>query len=238
MDDMIEGGFPTGRTILVSGACGTGKTIFAMQYIFKGIIEYNEPGVFVTFDEMPSKLREDMARFKWNLEELETKGKLAIVDATSSKAGKSSQEKYSLSPVESDIDRMLIEIIAVAKKIGAKRIAVDSIPAMALQFSKPSETRKAILKMAYVINQNDLTGIITSEIEEQGYEKPAQFSRYGVEEFISDGVVLLSFLGVEKEANRTLHVRKMRGTDHATHFNPMYINEKGITVKKVEDVYK
>jgi len=133
---------------------------------------------------------------------------------------------------------MFIEINAIAKKIGAKRIAIDSIPAMALQFAKPSDARKAILKLTYAINQSGLTGIATSEINEQGFEKPSQFSRYGVEEYVSDGVILLNFLGIEKEANRTLHVRKMRGTDHATYINPMQITEKGIIVRKIEDVYK
>lgn len=238
LDELIEGGFPNGRMILVSGACGTGKTIFAMQFLYKGITEYGENGVFVTFDEMPSKLREDMTRFKWDLDDLEKKGKIAIIDATSARAGKTSKERYSLPPMEADIDKMMIEIITLAKKINAKRIVVDSIPAMALQFKNSAETRRAILKMAYAISQNELTGIITSEISEQGLEKPTQFSKYGVEEYIADGVVLLNFLGVEKEANRTLHVRKMRGTDHASYFNPMFISEKGITVKKIEEVYK
>ena len=238
LDELIEGGFPEGRTILVSGACGTGKTILAMQFIYRGAVEYGEPGVFVTFDEMPSKLREDMTRFKWDVADLEKKGKLVIIDGTSARAGKTSQEKYALPPAEVDVDRMFIEIINIAKKIGAKRIAIDSIPAMALQFAKPNETRKTILKMTYIVNQSGLTAIMTSEIDEQGFEKPTQFSRYGVEEYISDGVILLNFLGIEKEANRTLHVRKMRGTDHATYINPLQITDKGIVVKKIEDVYK
>ena len=86
LDALVEGGFPRARSILVSGSCGTGKSIFGMQYLYHGLVDYEEPGVFVTFDEMPSKIREDMLKFGWNLKELEKNDLLAILDATSAKA--------------------------------------------------------------------------------------------------------------------------------------------------------
>lgn len=225
--------------MLVSGACGTGKTILAMQFLYRGAKEFNEPGVFVTFDEMPDKLREDMLRFGWDVAELENKNKLAIVDATSAKASKPSNEKYSIPPGKTDVDYMFAEVLAAVEKTKAKRLAIDSIPAMAFQLDKPNETRGAILKLSYNIARSGLTAVITTETDERPLgSESMRFSRFGVEEYVADGVIVLSFLGVQKEANRTLYIRKMRGSTHATEINPMQITNKGIVVRKIEDVFK
>src|SRR3989338_4466692 len=128
LDDMIEGGFPKGRTILVSGACGTGKSILSMQFLYHGALEKNEPGVFVTFDESPENIRSDMLRFGWNLAELEKHQLFALVDGASARAGTASPEQNALNPGDLDINRVLMEVLTIARRIGAKRIVIDSIP--------------------------------------------------------------------------------------------------------------
>ncbi|MFH0836204.1 MAG: ATPase domain-containing protein [Candidatus Micrarchaeota archaeon] len=240
LDELIEGGFPRGRTILLSGSCGTGKSIFGMQFIYKGVTEHEEPGVFVSFDELPLKIREDMSRFGWNLKELEKNDLMTIVDASSARAGSPSEEEHALLPGQLDFDKVLIDILGIARRIGARRLVLDSIPAMGLQFETENEIRKTILKLSYVLSRSGLTTLLTSEIPEQslGSGGNLEFSKYGVEEYIADGVILLNFLGIGSQVNRTMYVRKMRGTKHSTEIHPMEITEKGIVVKKVEDVFK
>jgi KaiC/GvpD/RAD55 family RecA-like ATPase len=240
LDELLGGGFPKKRAILVSGSCGTGKSIFSMQFIYRGILEAEEPGVFVTFDEMPEKIRQDMLNFKWNLKELEDNDLLAVVDATSARAGVPSEEEHAILPGQLDIDKLLVDILGVARNIGAKRLVIDSVPAMASQLEGESQIRRAVLKLAYIVARSGLTTIITSEIPEQslGSGGAMQFSKYEVEEYVADGVIILNFLGVGTGATRTLYIRKMRGTKHSLEIHPLEISEKGITVKKVEEVFK
>ncbi len=240
LDELIEGGVPKKRNLLVAGACGTGKSIFSMQFAYRGAVEYDEPAVYVTFDEMPDKLRQDMLNFGWNLKELEQKGLMAIVDATSARAGMPSEEQHAMMPGQLDIERVIIEVLGVCRNIGAKRLVIDSIPAMSFQLEKQSEIRRTILKLAYIISRSGLTSIMTTEIPEQsfGSGQSMMFSKYEVEEYIADGVILLNFLGVGTGATRTLYIRKMRGTKHSLEIHPMEITDKGIVVKKIEDVFK
>ena len=104
LDIHIEGGFPKNRTILVSGGTGTGKTIFAFQYLINGAMLYNEPGVALVLDENPRKLREDMLRFGWDLKKLENQGLIAIVDATAARIGTTSEERFAIHPFDLDLE--------------------------------------------------------------------------------------------------------------------------------------
>jgi len=240
LDELISGGFPKRRTMLVSGACGTGKSIFSMQFIYRGILTAEEPGVFITFDEMPDKIRQDMLNFGWNLKEAEDSNLLAIIDATAARAGMPSDEAHALLPSQLDIDKLLNDALKICREIGAKRIVIDSIPAMAAQLDNEGAIRKAILKISYILSRSGLTSILTSEVPEQslGSGNAMMFSKYEVEEYVADGVILLNFLGVGRGATRTMHIRKMRGTNHSTEIHPMEITSKGIVVKKVEEVFK
>ncbi len=240
LDEMLNGGFPKGRAVLVSGACGTGKTILSMQFIYNGAMEYGEPGVYVTFDEVPEKIRQDMLGFGWDLKELEKNKLMALVDATSARVGAVSQEEHGLSPAQLDLDRLLVDILRIVKQIGARRLVIDSIPAMAFQLEKENEIRRAILKMTYVLSKRELTTLMTSEISEQstGLGLPQQFSKFEVEEYVADGVMVMNFLGSGSTATRTIYIRKMRGTKHDADIHPLEITNRGIHVKKVEDILK
>jgi KaiC/GvpD/RAD55 family RecA-like ATPase len=239
LDDMIEGGFPTGRTILLSGGCGTGKSIFAMQYIYRGAVEYNEPGVFVTLDERPEMIRKDMSRFGWDLAKLEAKGKMALVDAAAAKIGYPSEERFTLPQAGIDIDRLILRVMQIVDQIGAKRIVIDSIAGLGLHIESDTEIRKAILKINYMLTKSEATTILTSEVAEQSFGAgPMNFSKYGVEEYTADGVIVLHYLGIGTESNRSLFIRKMRGTKHIEDILPMEISQKGIIVKKPEEAYK
>lgn len=233
MDELIEGGFPAGRSVLISGACGTGKTLMGIQYIYKGAVEHKEPGVYVTLDERPELIREDVMRFGWDLKKMEEKNLINIVDGSIAKLGMPSEEEFSLPVTGYDIDKLLLEIMRVIKRIEAKRVVIDSIPALGFNFENGNEVRKAILKISYMLMRSGVTSVLVSEIQE-GVNK---FGKYGVEEYVVDGVIVLHYMGVGTQSNRTMHIRKMRATKHSEDLHPLEITEQGIKIHKIEEEY-
>jgi len=234
LDDLMEGGFPQGRSVLVSGACGTGKTIFCLQFLYSGARKFNEPGIYVTLDERPDLIREDMLRFGWDLHELEEKNLLQIIDGSIAKIGIPSEEIFSLPVTGFDLDKLLLEIMRVSKRINAKRVVIDSIPALGFNYENENEIRKAILKLSYMLTRAGVTSLMTSEIDEASN----RFGKYGVEEYVVDGVLVLHYMGVGTQANRTLHIRKMRATAHSEDLHPMVISKEGVSVHSIDDEYK
>ncbi len=232
LDTLVEGGFPAGRTMLLSGGCGTGKTIFSMQFLYQGAMKYKEPGIYVTLDEQPELIRQDVERFGWDLAKLEEENMLAIIDASIAKIGLASEEELAMPETGFDLDKLLIEIIRTSKKLGAKRIVIDSIPALGIKYRDEEEIRKAILKISYLLMKSGLSSIVTTEIPEESKE----FGKYGIEEFVVDGVIVLHYMPVGSKSNRTLHIRKMRATDHSEDLHPIKITKKGIKVEKLEEI--
>jgi KaiC/GvpD/RAD55 family RecA-like ATPase len=231
-DKLIEGGFPEGRSILISGGTGTGKTIFSMQFLINGTKE-DEPGIYLTLDERPDLIREDMLRFGWNIRELEDNQKLMIIDGTIAKVGIPSDEEFSLPATGFDLDKLLLELMKAIKKIKARRVVIDSIPALGMNLENEHEIRKAVLKMVYLLSRAGVTTILTTETDSES----KKFGKYGVEEFVSDGVIVLHYMGIGTQSNRTLHIRKMRATKHSEDLHPLEITETGIKIHKVEEDY-
>jgi len=238
LDELLGGGFLRGRNILVSGATGTGKTIFGIQYLVNGALQEGEPGVYVAFDEQPEKIRQEMLNFGWNLAELERKGMFKFVDASITRLGLLSEEKEAIEPGEIDFDAIVKQMLKAAVANDARRAVIDSIPALALHLKDESEIRLAVFKLAVMAARSKLTTIMTSEVPEQSLAagQPMQFSKYGVEEYVADGVILLNYLGVGTQAARTMYIRKMRGTQHSEDIHPLEITKRGIVVKKVEEL--
>lgn len=234
LDNLIEGGFPEGRSVLLSGACGTGKTIFCMQYIYFGAKKYSEPGIYVTLDERPDLIRQDVLRFGWDLRKLEDENMMQVIDASVAKLGIPSDEEFAMPATGFDLDKLLLEIMRVSKRIGARRVVIDSIPALGFNFEDIGEVRKAILKLSYLLMRSGVTSILTSEVQE-GANK---FGKYGVEEYVVDGVIVLHYMGIGTQSNRTLHVRKMRATKHSEDLHPIEITDRGIEVHKIEEEYE
>ncbi|MCX6801466.1 MAG: AAA family ATPase [Candidatus Diapherotrites archaeon] len=231
-DELVEGGFPEGRSFLISGSTGTGKTIFAIQFVVQGAMK-GEPGIYLTLDERPELIREDMLRFGWNLRELEDKGLMQIIDGTIAKVGIPSDEEFSLPVTGFDLDKLLLELMKAIKKIRAKRVVIDSIPALGINFENEHEVRKAILKTIYFLSRAGVTTMLTTEVEEGS----KRFSKYGVEEYVADGVIMLHYMGIGTQSNRTMHIRKMRATKPSEDLHPMEITNSGIKIHKVEEDY-
>lgn len=235
LDELIEGGFPEGRSVLLSGGCGTGKTIFGMQFIFNGAAKYNDPGIYVSLDERPELLREDMLRFGWDVRKLEDQNMVQIIDGSLAKIGLPSEEQFSMPASGFDLDKLLLEIMRTSRRIGAKRLVIDSIPALGFNFENDNEVRNAILKLSYLLSKIGVTTILTSEIS----EGDNRYGKYGIEEYVVDGVLVMHYSGIGGRSGRTMHIRKMRATKHSEELHPLQItSEKGIVVKRVEKEYE
>jgi KaiC/GvpD/RAD55 family RecA-like ATPase len=223
LDKILGGGYPRGTTVLVSGSSGTGKTIFCSQFLHSGIKEQQEPGIFISLEERASDIFEQMLSLGWDLEEHVQNGKLIIIDAGFLKTRALSARR---DVVESfDVDAFIQSICNASIKIGAKRVVIDSIPAMGLQSERASEFRMIFSRMSTFLLNLGLTCLITTECPEF-----PSISRYGIEEFVARGVIILSMKKESSELKRFLRVRKMRGIAHSMRNIPFEITEGGIVL--------
>ncbi len=202
-DLIAAGGIPLGRSTLVSGTAGSAKTIFAAQFLAKGI-QYNQPGVFVTFEESPADITKNIKSLGWDVKTWEKEGKWLFVDASPD------PEQEVIISGDFDFGGLMSRIEYAARKINAARIALDSIGALFNQFSDSAVIRRELFRLSAGIKGMGITTVMTAE-RNNDY---GRLSRYGVEEFVTDNVILLrNVLEVEKR-RRTLEILKFRGADH------------------------
>ena len=226
-DDLVSGGLPRDRTILLTGECGTGKTIFATEYIYKGITKFNEPGILVLLEQNPDEFKEDMLEFGFNLAKLEDEGKLVIMNASLQRLGLgddigkglSNVSKYSLLPGEVTLDNLVNVIMKVATEIKAKRATIDSLPALDILIERKKDVRRMMLNMNYKLKDAGLTTILISETDDEHSET------YGVEKYVVDGVIKLKYSIIGPGARRTLTIEKMRKTKHSENIHCLHFKE-------------
>lgn len=204
LDLIANGGLPRGRTTLVSGTAGSGKTIIAVQYLVEGIVKAGERGVFVTFEETPGDIRKNMLGLGWDIQQWEDEGKWAFVDAC---------HQPGLEIVESgayDLGALTARIEHAIRMVGATRVSVDSLGAVFSQFSDSGTVRRELFRITAALRQLGVTAIMTAEREDEY----GAIARYGVEEFVADNVIVVrNVLELEKR-RRTIEMLKFRGTDH------------------------
>lgn len=218
-DDISHGGMPVGRTTLVSGTSGTGKTLFAVQFLYNGITYFNEPGVFVTFEESPSDIIKNAYSFGWDLQGLIDRGQLFILDASPDPEGQDVVGNFDLSA--------LIERIQYAiRKYKARRVSIDSVTAVFQQYDAASVVRREIFRLVARLKQVGATTIMTTErVDEYG-----PVARFGVEEFVSDNVVIVRNVLEGERRRRTMEILKLRGTTHMKGEYPFTITNEGINI--------
>ena len=219
LDEISHGGLPIGRTTLVSGTSGTGKTLMAVQFLYHGIKYFNYPGVFVTFEESPQDIITNAYSFGWDLQGLIDTGKLFILDASPDPEGQEVVGNFDFSA--------LIERIQYAiGKYKAKLVSIDSVTAIFQQYDAASVVRREIFRLVARLKQLDVTSIMTTErIEEYG-----AIARFGVEEFVSDNVIILRNVLEGERRRRTTEILKLRGTTHMKGEYPFTITEDGINI--------
>jgi circadian clock protein KaiC len=219
-DLIAAGGLPKNRTTLISGTAGSGKTVFAIQFLAAGIAA-GEPGVFVTFEESPGDIRQNMRSFGWDLEAWEQAGTFAFVDAS---------PDPDIEIIESggfDLGALLARLENAVRRVGAKRVSVDSLGAMFSQFSDQSLVRRELFRIASALKHMGVTAVMTAERTDDF----GPIARFGVEEFIADNVMVLRNVLEDEKRRRTIEILKFRGTDHQKGQFPFTIvADEGIVV--------
>ena len=218
-DDISHGGLPLGRTTLFSGTSGTGKTLFSVQFLYNGILFFDEPGVFVTFEESPSDIIKNAYSFGWNLPKLIEEGKLFILDASPDPEGQEVIGNFDLSAL---IERLQYAI----HKYKAKRVAIDSITAVFQQYEAAAVVRREIFRLVARLKQIGVTTIVTTERTEE-YGAIASF---GVEEFVADNVAIVRNVLEGERRRRTIEILKLRGTTHMKGEYPFTITNDGVNI--------
>jgi circadian clock protein KaiC len=219
LDEIAHGGLPTGRTTLVSGTSGTGKTLLAVQFLYHGIKYFDYPGVFVTFEESPKDIIKNARSFGWDLQSLVEQGRMFILDASPDPEGQEVVGNFDFSA--------LIERIQYAiNKYKAKLVSIDSVTAIFQQYDAASVVRKEIFRLVARLKQLDVTSILTTErVDEYG-----PIARFGVEEFVSDNVIVIRNVLEGERRRRTIEILKLRGTTHMKGEYPFTITEDGINI--------
>lgn len=198
-----EGGLPRNRTTLLTGTAGSAKTVFAVQFLMGGI-QRGENGVMVSFEESPEDIRRNMIGFGWNLAELEKEDRFAFVDASPQ------EDEETIIHGEFDLGALIARIEHAIKRTQAKRVSLDSVHAILDRFGDATVIRRELYRLAQALRKMEVTSILTAErTREYG-----GITRYGVEEFVADNVVILRNTLEEEKRRRTIEVLKFRGANH------------------------
>jgi circadian clock protein KaiC len=222
-DDLTLGGLPSGRPTLVCGSAGCGKTLFASTFLFNGARLYDEPGVFVTFEERPVDIVANVESLGFDLQSLIDRSKIHI-------------EHIAIDPSEVaeigdyDLEALFLRLEFAVDQIGAKRIVLDTIESLFSAFSNPAILRAEIRRLFDWLKQKGLTAVITGE------RGDGTLTRQGLEEYVSDCVILLDHRVENQISTRRLRIVKYRGTAHGTNEYPFLIDEDGFSVLPVSSL--
>ena len=240
LDEMLEGGIPTGYTILVAGGPGTGKSTFAMQFLKNGVDQYGENGIYITLEEKAEDMIRNFGNYGWDL------SKIKILSMIPEKASIAQETKYvsvgaragdgnnvELSPKKFSVDLIADLIKEHVQKSDAKRIVVDSLAALSAQLEESFSIRQEILGLSNLLGELGCTSLLLTEMP----EGQAGISRYGIEEFVAQGVIALYNIRKGSERARGLEILKMRGTKHSQKICMMELASDGFQVYPNENLY-
>jgi circadian clock protein KaiC len=216
-DSISGGGIAKGRATLVVGTSGTGKTIFGLQYLAAGVREFGQKGVLVTFEEAPEDLVKNAESFGWGLSELVADESFRIIDASPDPD----------EGVDFDFDELLVRIKEVVGRVGADRVVLDSVGALFPQLRDPFTIRRGLRQLVEGLRPLRVTTIVTTErTDDYG-----PVARFGVEDFVVDGIVVLRHPLERRVRSRTIEVLKLRGAAHMSGEFPFTIDSRdGIEV--------
>ena len=230
---LAEKGIPKGHTILVSGGPGSGKTTFAIEFLYAGATQHNEAGVYVTLDEEPGDIRKNMLKYGWDLKRLEDEKKLVFINVSPVRVTPSETGLIQIGMKEFRLIKLLEAIKRGVKEVNAKRVVVDPITIFTLQYPNEVERIYAMRDLLRDLRQTGCTNLMISELRGTGWEREHQF-----EEYLTQGVILLRTFLKGSRLVRVFQAEKMRGLAIDNQPRPYEITAKGIEVYPSATVYK
>ncbi len=219
VDEITLGGLPKGRPTLVCGNAGCGKTLFAMEFLVRGITRFGEPGVFVAFEEREQELATNVASLGFDLNDLVTKEKLVLDHVRVERSEIEEAGEY-------DLEGLFIRLGYAIDSIGAKRVVLDSLETIFSGLLDTAILRSELRRLFSWMREKGVTAVVTAE---RSNDSP-NLTRYGIEEFVADCVILLDNRVTEQVSTRRLRVVKYRGSAHGANEYPFLISEHGISV--------
>lgn len=217
LDEVTRGGLPRGRTTLVCGSAGCGKTLLAMEFLVRGALEYGEPGVFLSFEETSQDLVENARSLGFDLQRLRSRHLLALEHVHLERTELSEAGEY-------DLEGLFIRLGHAIDVIGAKRVVLDTVELLFSALADRSVVRAELARLFRWLKAKGVTAIVTGEREGD------QLTRYGLEEYVSDCVIVLDQRVVDQSATRRLRILKYRGSAHDGNEIPFLIDERGVSV--------
>lgn len=217
LDDITGGGLPRGNPVLVCGPAGSGKTVLAMEFLVRGAERYNEPGLFVSFEESPEKLARNFAGFGFDLAGLQRRRRLGIEYVFIERSEIHETGEY-------DLEALFIRLGRAIDDLGAKRVVLDTIEALFAGLDNSAILRAELRRLFRWLSERGVTAIITGE------RYDVQSGQYGLEEFVADCVILLDVRMREQIATRHLRVVKYRGSAHGANEYPFLIDAQGLSI--------
>lgn len=217
LDEITEGGLPQGRPTLICGGAGAGKTLFAIEFIVRGAVLYSEPGVIISFEEKPEDLETNVASLGFDLKKLQKDGLIVIDHIHIERSEIEETGEY-------DLEGLFIRLDHAISSIGAKRVMLDTIENLFGGLSNEGILRAELRRLFTWLKDKGVTTIITAEKGE------GTLTRHGLEEYVSDCVILLDHRVANQISTRRLRVVKYRGSMHGTNEYPFLIDEEGISV--------
>lgn len=217
LDQITEGGLPKGRPTLICGTAGCGKTILAMEFLVRGATEFNEPGVFMAFEETSQELTENVASMGFDLPALVARKKLALDHVRIDRSEIEETGEY-------DLEGLFIRLESAIQAVGAKRVVLDTIESLFSGFSNTNILRAELRRLFGWLKAKGVSAVITAETGD------GTITRNGIEEYVADCVILLDHRVEEQSSIRRLRVLKYRGTMHGTNEYPFLIGQTGLSV--------
>lgn len=222
-DEITGGGLPARRPTLVCGSAGCGKTLFAMEFLIHGAMEYKEPGVFLAFEETAEDLAQNVASLGFDINELIAKKRLAVDHVHIERSEIEETGEY-------DLDGLFVRLNYAIDSVGAKRVVLDTLEALFSSLPNEGILRAELRRLFHWLKDKGVTAVITAE------RGDGTLTRHGLEEYVSDCVILLDHRVSEQMSTRRLRIVKYRGSSHGTNEYPFLIDENGITVIPITSI--
>jgi circadian clock protein KaiC len=217
VDEITGGGLPRGRTSLVYGGAGSGKTLFAMEFLVNGATRFNEPGVFVSFEESSQELTENVVSLGFDLKDLTAKKKIVMDHVQVERSDIEETGEY-------DLEGLFIRLGYAIDSVGAKRVVLDTLEALFSAIPNRAILRAELRRLFGWLKKKRVTAVVTAE------RGDGALTRFGLEEYVADCVIFLDHRIMDQVSTRRMRIIKYRGSEHGTNEYPFLISHRGISV--------